>query len=85
MLTNRIAAYLAAADDEQLAENVMPQNTPDFHNPLAPPANFAPVPQGLLDGLSKQQLTLQQELYRSAYQAALAAMASEALRRAQSN
>jgi hypothetical protein len=85
MLTNRISAYLSAAEDEQLAENVMPQNEPNFHNPIVPPGSFAPVPQGLLDGLSKEQLGWQQELYRSAYQAALAAQASEALRRAQRN
>jgi hypothetical protein len=85
MWTNRISAYLSAADDEQLAENVMLQNEPNAHNPLLPPANFAPVPEGLMGGLSKEQLAWQQELYRSAYQAALAAQASEALRRALRN
>jgi hypothetical protein len=85
MLTNRISAYLSAAEDEQLAENVMPHSEPNVHNPILPPACFAPVPQGLLDGLSKEQRAWQQELYRSAYQVALAAQASEALRRAQRN
>jgi hypothetical protein len=85
MATNRITAYLAAPEDEQIAENSMPQDTPNFQNPLAPPANFAPVPQGLLEGLSKEKLAWQQDLYRAAYQSALAALASEALRRAQMN
>jgi hypothetical protein len=85
MLTNRISAYLQVADDEQLVENTMPQNTPSVHNPLAPPANFAPIPEGLLQGLPKEQLTWQQELYRTAYQSALAALATEALRRSQRN
>jgi hypothetical protein len=85
MLTNRISAYLAAAEDEQLVENAMPQNTPNFQNPLAPPANFAQVPPGLLEGLSAGQLAWQQDLYRTAYQSALAALATEALRRAQQN
>lgn len=85
MATNRISAYLAAAEDEQLAEYSMTQNPPAFHNPLAPPANFAPVPPELLQGLSKEQLAWQQELYRTAYQSALAALASENLRRAKMN
>jgi hypothetical protein len=85
MLTNRITAYLADAKDEPLAETVMPQDAPNFRNPLTPPANFALVPEGLLLGVSKEQLAMQQELYRTAYQSALAAIASEAIRRAQMN
>jgi hypothetical protein len=84
MFTNRISAYLQATDDEPLVERTMPQNQPS-HNPLAPPANFAPVPEGLLQGLPKAQLAWQQDLYRTAYQSALAALATEALRRAQRN
>ncbi|HXY35352.1 MAG TPA: hypothetical protein VEI07_14065 [Planctomycetaceae bacterium] len=85
MATNRISAYLAAAEDEQLAEHSMTQNPSGFHNPLAPPANFAPVPPELRQGLSKEKLAWQEELYRAAYQSALAALASETLRRAQMN
>jgi hypothetical protein len=85
MASNRITAFYSGAQDEPLGENVMPQETPDFHNPLAPPANFAPVPEALLQGLSKETLAWQQELYRAAYQSALAALASEALRRSQQN
>jgi hypothetical protein len=85
MLTNRITSYLPDAEHEQLAETAMPQDGPSFHNPLTPPANFARVPEGLLPGVSKEQLAMQQELYRAAYQSALAAIASEARRRAQTN
>ena len=85
MATNRITAFYSGAEDDQLEENAMPQETPNVHNPLAPPANFAPVPKALLQGLSKKTLAWQQELYRAAYQSALAAIASEALRRSQQN
>jgi hypothetical protein len=85
MATNRITAYLQAADDEQVVENVMQSDAPQSHNPLAPPAGFAPVPAGLLDGLSKEKLAWQQQLYRAAYQSALAAIALEAQRRARLN
>jgi hypothetical protein len=85
MLTNRITAYLPATEEEQLAEIAMPQDVPGLHNPLAPPANFAPVPEGLMQGISPEQLAWQQELYRAAYQSALAAIASEAFRRSQTN
>jgi hypothetical protein len=85
MMTNRITAYLSADSDDSLAENAMPQNAPGFHNPLAPPANFAPVPEALLQNASPPQLAWQQELYRAAYQSALAALAAEATRRAQRN
>jgi hypothetical protein len=85
MMTNRITAYLSADPDDSLAENAMPQNAPNFHNPLAPPANFAPVPEALLQNVSPPQLAWQQELYRAAYQSALAAIAAEATRRAQRN
>jgi len=83
MATNRISAYLT--EDEQLGENTMPQNATPFHNPIAPPANFAPIPQELLNGLPKEKLAWQQELYRTAYQSALAALAAEAMRRAAMN
>jgi hypothetical protein len=85
MYTNRITAYLDAADDGLFPETSMLQDGPSFNNPLVPPANFAPVPQSLLGDLSKGQLSWQQELYRMAYQSALAAVASENLRRAQRN
>jgi len=90
MATNRITAYLQAADDEQLAENVMqpaPQShgAPESNNPLAPPTGFAQVPASLLEGLSKEKMAWQQELYRAAYQSALAALACEAQRRARLN
>jgi hypothetical protein len=83
MATNRISAYLA--EDDPFGENTMPQSPAPLHNPLAPPANFAPVPQELLNGLSKEQVAWQQELYRTAYQSALAALAAEAMRRAGMN
>jgi hypothetical protein len=85
MLINRITAYLPAAEEEQLAEKAMPQDASNFQNPLTPPANFAPVPQGLVEGLSNEKLAWQQELYRTAYQSALAEIASAAFRRAQRN
>ncbi len=85
MRTNRITAYLSADSDTSLAENDMPQNAPGFHNPLTPPANFAPVPEGLMQNVSPQQLPWQRELYRAAYQSALAAIAAETARRAQRN
>jgi hypothetical protein len=85
MWTNRISAYFETADDEQRAETSMLQKGPNTANPIAPPENFAPIPQGLLQGLSPQQLAWQQDLYRSAYQSALAAQAAERLRRAERN
>ncbi len=85
MTTNRITAYLSADADTTIAENAMPQNSPSFHNPLAPPANFAPVPEALLQNVPPPKLAWQQELYRAAYQSALAAIAAEATRRAQRN
>ncbi len=86
MATNRISAYLRDAEEESIAENAMPHDAAqDFHNPLSPPAGFAPVPEALRQGMSKDQLAWQQELYRTAYQSALAAIAAEALRRAQGN
>jgi hypothetical protein len=85
MLTNRIAAYLPAVEGSKLAENAMAQHVPGSHNPLAPPASFASVPPGMLAGLPQETLAWQQELYRAAYQSALAALAAEASRRAQRN
>jgi hypothetical protein len=71
MLTNRISRYLEDRDENTMT--ILP-----FSNDSAnePPANFAPVPPAMLAQLSQPQMNWQAELYRMAYQAALASVAA---------
>jgi hypothetical protein len=75
MLINRITSYL---EDE--TETPQSGSGPSACNTAnAPPANFAPVPTGLLGSLPQQPVSWQEELYRMAYEAAKAAVAAAAL------
>jgi hypothetical protein len=75
MLINRITSYL---EDE--TETPQSGSGPSACNTAnAPPANFAPVPTGLLGPLPQQPVSWQEELYRMAYEAAKAAVAAAAL------
>jgi hypothetical protein len=75
MLINRITSYL---EDE--TDTPQPGSGPSACNTAnMPPANFAPVPSGLLGSLPQQPISWQEELYRMAYEAAKAAVAAAAL------
>jgi hypothetical protein len=82
-MLNRITHYL---EDEtaspQSGSGPSPCNTAN-----APPANFAPIPTGMLGALPPQHVSWQEELYRMAYEAAKAAVeaAAQAANRARWN
>jgi hypothetical protein len=73
MLFNRISAYL-----QDVAEtSSTPEPGPTAANTVStPPANFAPVPAGLMGSLPAQAALWQEQLYRMAYEAAKAAVAA---------
>jgi len=74
MLINRITAYL-----EDVPEPSISEPGPSPHNTVtAPPANFAPVPAGLMGPLPQQPVSWQEQLYRMAYEAAKAAVEAAA-------
>jgi NAD(P)-dependent dehydrogenase (short-subunit alcohol dehydrogenase family) len=74
MLMNRITAYLEA-------ETELPTSGPGptpCNTVTTPPANFAPVPAGLMGPLPQQPASWQEQLYRMAYEAAKAAVEAAA-------
>jgi hypothetical protein len=74
MLFNRITSYL----DESI-EPLAPSPGPTPQNTVTtPPANFAPVPAGLMGSLPQQPAAWQEQLYRMAYEAAKAAVEAAA-------
>jgi hypothetical protein len=75
MLFNRISAYLQDAAETSSSSELgpAPANTVS-----TPPANFAPVPAGLMGPLPTQPVWWQEQLYRMAYEAAKAAVEAAA-------
>ncbi len=74
MLINRITAYL---EDETEPPTSGPGPTA-CNTVTAPPANFAPVPAGLMGALPQENVSWQEQLYRMAYEAAKAAVEAAA-------
>jgi hypothetical protein len=74
MLFNRITAYL---EDMPEASASGPGPTP-INTVTTPPANFAPIPAGLMGPQATQSLSWQEQLYRMAYEAAKAAVEAAA-------
>jgi NAD(P)-dependent dehydrogenase (short-subunit alcohol dehydrogenase family) len=74
MLFNRISAYLEDVASPSVSE---PGPTP-INTVTTPPANFAPVPAGLMSPLPAQPAFWQEQLYRMAYEAAKAAVEAAA-------
>lgn len=74
MLINRITEYLDDVTEPSVSEpGPTAQNTV-----MTPPANFAPVPAGLMGPLPQQPISWQEQLYRMAYEAAKAAVEAAA-------
>ena len=74
MLFNRISAYL-----EEGTELPAPGPGPTPMNTVTtPPANFAPIPAGLMSQSPAQPVFWQEQLYRMAYEAAKAAVEAAA-------
>jgi hypothetical protein len=73
MLSNRITSFLDMRDEERKRPMSAPLNSGNV-----PPANFVTVPADLLRHVPQAQLAWQQDLYRAAYQAALASVAASA-------
>jgi hypothetical protein len=83
MLFNRISDYL-----EEMPEPPVAGPGPGPTNTVTtPPANFAPIPDGLMGPFPTQPPYWQEQLYRMAYEAAKAAVdaAARAARRARWN
>jgi hypothetical protein len=75
MLFNRITAYLQDAAETSST----PEPGPTSANTVStPPANFAPVPAGLMGPLPAQANLWQEQLYRMAYEAAKKAVEAAA-------
>lgn len=84
MLFNRITSYL-----EDMAEPSASGSAPSgptssglgpspINTVTTPPANFAPIPAGLMGPLPSHPVSWQEQLYRMAYEAAKAAVEAAA-------
>ena len=74
MLFNRISAYLEDVTELPApGPGATPKNTV-----TTPPANFAPIPSGLMGPSPSQPVFWQEQLYRMAYEAAKAAVEAAA-------
>jgi hypothetical protein len=81
MSTNRIASSLSAVNTKRAPR----QSGARAAKTLSPPANFVPVPAEMLACFPAGLLAWQEQLYRMAYQAALASVHAARCERARWN